>query len=200
MSKRLIISTPSSNPLEPRIGGAALIGGIADWPESENGSPLVLVASIPNIFISNATGLKLAPELYTSIFSYYSEVDYFLDEITYHGAQGELECLRRGSTRVLQHPLGSSITQSFGIPPYLLELGQFVPESNDCGSRIGGPPCLLQNEFLDLQDTSFALQLRSSDFPQKYNDIFGISDALGYLYLREGGESPNEGLFFVQTT
>jgi hypothetical protein len=200
MSKRLIVGAPSSNHLEPRIGGAALIGGIVDWPLAADGSPLVLVASIPNRFISNAAGLRLAPELHTSVFSYFSEVDYFLDEITYHGSQEELECLLRGGTKVLQHPPGSGITQSIGIPPHRLELGELISEDNDCGSRVGAPPCLLQNETLDLQEMSFALQLRSSDFPGEFKDIFGLPDALGYLYLREESNALDNGIFFVQTT
>lgn len=200
MSTRLFFTSLTGNLLEPRIGGSAFIGGLAAWPVSKDGRPLVLIASIPNSFISNATGLRLAPELYTSVFSYYSEVDYFLDEITYHGTQDELESLRRGNTKVIQHPLGSSITQSVSIPPRWLELGESPLENSDCGSLIGGPPCLLQNEVLDVRGMSFAPQLRSSDFPERFKGIFGPLDALGYLYLQEDNESLDNGLFFVQTT
>ncbi|WP_426337473.1 hypothetical protein ACN9MY_13705 [Pseudoduganella sp. R-31] len=200
MGRQLLITSPTLDVVEPRIGGPALIGGIVNWPVSARGNPLILVASLPNSFISNATGLRLAPDLYTSVFSYYSEVDYFLDEITYHGTREELECLRRGGTKVLQHRPGSCVAQSVGIPPHTLELGEFCSDDNDCGSRIGAAPNLLQDEFLGLQDMSFVLQLRSSDFPEKFNGIFGILDALGYLYLRQMCDSPESGLFFIQTT
>jgi len=200
MSTRLFFTSLTGILLEPRIGGSAFIGGVAAWPVRKDGRPLVLIASIPNSFISNATGLRLAPELYTSVFSYYSEVDFFLDEITYHGTQDELESLRRGNTKVIQHPLGSSRTHSVSIPPRWLELGESPLENSDCGSLIGDPPCLLQNEVLDVRGISFALQLRSSDVPEKFNGIFGPLDALGYLYLQEDSESLDNGLFFVQTT
>lgn len=60
---------------------------------------------------------------------------------------------------------------------------------------------MLQNENLELDDLKFSLQFRSSDFPEKFQDIFGVVDALGYLFLREGTQlSDKDGLFFVQTT
>ncbi len=194
------ISSRIEDALEPRVGGPALIGGIARWQANEKGNPLVLIASIPNSFISNATGLRLASNLYTSVFSSYSETDYFLDEITYHGIQEELECLRRGGTKVIQHPPGASIAQSLSIPPHRLELGELCSEEKDCGSRIGALPCLLQNEILDLRQMSFALQLKRADFPSRFKDIFGLLDALGYLYLQEKYDSVDHGLFFVQAT
>jgi len=54
--------------------------------------------------------------------------------------------------------------------------------------------------FLVCRICPFALQLRSSDFPEKFKDIFGILDALGYLYLRQMCDSLDSGLFFIQTT
>lgn len=201
MSKQLILSAVSSDLHEPRIGGAALIGGNIAWPKHPNGEPLSLIASIPNEFIINATGIDLVPGLYTSIFSYYSDSEYFLDEITYHGSPEELDCIRKGSTKVIQHPIGAADSQGTAIPPHRVELGSPTLDDKDCGSRIGGSPCLLQNEELNLQDMRFTLQLRSSDFPSKYSDIFGVPGAMGYLYLcpseAKAGES---GLFFSQTT
>lgn len=148
LGRQLLITSPTPDVVEPRIGGPALIGEIVSWPVNARGNPLILVASLPNSFISNATGLRLAPDLYTSVFSYYSEVDYFLDEITYHGTREELECLRRGGTKVLQHRPGSCVAQSVGIPPHRFELGEFCSDDNDCGSRIGGTPNFFKMNFL----------------------------------------------------
>jgi hypothetical protein len=201
MSYQLSPTRPTSDLLLPRIGGEALIGGIIDWPNNPNGKPLTLVASVPNTFITQHTGIKLRKDLYTSIFSYYSETEYFLDQITYHGYPDELSCLNQGTTRVVQHPLGKNIHAGQTIPPHLLAIGELIVDNEDCGSRIGGNPCLLQNEILDIKDMKFAIQFRSSDFPTLCNDIFGILDALGYLFLKENSQlSAEDGLFFVQTT
>ncbi|MFE0838441.1 hypothetical protein ACFW4V_37055, partial [Streptomyces sp. NPDC058825] len=66
------------------------------------------------------------------------------------------------------------------------------------GSGIGVPPGFLQNENLALdKGLEFSLQLYSGDFPANWTDIFGLSDALGYLFI-DGKRS--EGLFFAQVT
>ncbi|PAJ80977.1 hypothetical protein DF156_11820 [Burkholderia ubonensis] len=63
------------------------------------------------------------------------------------------------------------------------------------GSGIGGRPGLLQDEDLSLpQDFEFAIQLYSGDFPDGWTDIFGLSDALGYLFV---ATKSGKGLFFV---
>jgi hypothetical protein len=201
MSYQLSLTRPTNELLLPRIGGEALIGGIIDWPNNSNSEPLTLVASVPNTFITRHTGIKLRQDLYTSTFSYYSETEYFLDQITYHGNPDELSCINHGTTRVVQHPLGKNIHAGPIIPPHLIEIGEFTVDNEDCGSRIGGNPCLLQNESLDTHDMKFAIQFRSADFPKIFNDIFGILDALGYLFLKENSQlSAEDGLFFVQTT
>lgn len=82
--------------------------------------------------------------------------------------------------------INASITQSVSIPPRRLELGESPLENSDCGSLIGDPPCLLQNEVLDVRGMSFALQLRSSDFPEKFNGIFGSLDALNSDHIFAG--------------
>ncbi|MTW02888.1 hypothetical protein [Pseudoduganella ginsengisoli] len=201
MSHEILINNPTNNLLLPRIGGEALIEGVTDWPLSPNGLPLTLVASIPNSFIAKHTGFELPEDHYTSVFSYYSDSDYFLDQITYHGDPDELSYLMQGSTKVIQHRIGGNISKGTFIPSHLMEIGSFTSNDKDCGSRIGGNPCLLQNETIQTEEFIFALQLRSSDFPSKFNDIFGIPDALGYLFLRENPQvSDRCGLFFVQTT
>jgi hypothetical protein len=201
MSFYLHLEKPTDDTLSPRIGGGALIGGIIDWPSSPSGQPLTLIASIPNSFLSKHTGINIPADLYTSIFSYYSETDYFLDQITYHGNPDELSWINQGGTKVIQHKAGESIQQGSSIPQHLLRIGEHIPENENCESRIGGSPSLLQNEKLETNNMKFALQFRSSDFPEKFNDIFGVLDDLGYLFLNEDTSHPErDGLFFVQTT
>lgn len=46
-------------------------------------------------------------------------------------------------------------------------------------------------------DYAFVSQLYSGDFSEPFKDIFYLSDAVGYLFLKKDGSG--EGLFFVQT-
>lgn len=109
--------------------------------------------------------------------------------------------LARGTTKVIQHQPGKAVQRTPTIPSHMVEIGELALAESDCGSRIGGNPCMLQNERLANWDMKFAIQLRSADFPGKFTDVFGVPDALGYLFLRECSvPSEEDGLFFVQTT
>ncbi|WP_338767683.1 hypothetical protein [Massilia sp. METH4] len=196
--RRLVFIVPSTNPRDARIGGGALIGEICDWPVAPDGSPLLLVASIPGAFIGKHASVELPPDIFISVFSYYSQDDYFLDQISYHGDQQELACIESGTTKVIMHARGQEIFQPDSIPAYRMDLSEDPVVDNDCGSYIGCGPSFLQNERLDLAGLQFALQIRSSDFPEKYSDVFGLPDATGYLYLGKSESRP--GLFFAQVT
>ncbi|WP_229204702.1 hypothetical protein [Duganella sp. CF458] len=51
MSSRLVFASSPDNLLEPRVGGPALIGGVAAWPAGEDGTSPVLVSNfIVNMF------------------------------------------------------------------------------------------------------------------------------------------------------
>lgn len=176
-----------------RIGGCALIGGITEWPTHPNSQePLTLVASLEASTLFNSP----VTFKYVSIFSYYSSENYFLDEICYHGSPEELKDILDGTSRVMLHAEGLPISEGHAIPEMEMHI-----EDNDSGlfhgSGVGDAPCLLQHEPLDLAEFEFKLQLYSSDFPKPFNDIFGISDAIGYLYINK---KAGTGLFFVQTT
>ena len=65
-------------------------------------------------------------------------------------------------------------------------------------SWFGGEPEFLQNgsyQFLD--DYLFLAQINGLDLPSKLNDMFYLSDAIGYIYLKR---DLTDGLFFVQNT
>ncbi|WBS02549.1 hypothetical protein OU994_30650 [Pseudoduganella sp. SL102] len=198
MTKRLLFTNESTDPFEARIGGGALIGGVAEWPVAPDGTLLMLVASIPNTFLAQHTGVRLSSGMFTSVFSYYSEADYFLDQINYHGHPEELAVIDSGTTRVIQHPAGQEICQPYAIAAYRMDTGEAVTDDADCGSRIGGKPTFLQNEEMDLDGFNYILQLSSSDFPSRHADIFGLSDAVAYLYLPDTKDV--EGKFFSQVT
>ncbi|WP_193099772.1 hypothetical protein [Burkholderia sp. Z1] len=191
--KRLLIGTECHNAFEPRIGGGALIGGLVTWPTTSSGESLQLVASMP----ANFLGIEGGPE-YVSVFSFYSKDDYFLDRITYHGDPGEMAVIKGDkTTQVLFHEQGAEVFGAEAMPARKLIVGDDVAQPYQ-GSGIGMPPGFLQNENLMLdQGLEFYFQLYSGDFPEGWTDIFGLSDAVAYLFV---DKNKCEGLFFVQAT
>ncbi|KVC64137.1 hypothetical protein WI73_23105 [Burkholderia ubonensis] len=184
----------SHDALEPRIGGGALIGGVESWPTSSSGEALHLIASLPATFL----GIAGCGYEYVSVFSFYSANEYFLDRVTYHGDSDEMEIITRDrTTRVIFHAKGTEMFGTHVIPARTLRVRDEVAHPFH-GSGIGGHPGLLQDEDLSLpQDFEFAIQLYSGDFPDGWTDIFGLSDALGYLFV---ATKSGKGLFFVQVT
>ncbi|SAI25786.1 Uncharacterised protein [Bordetella ansorpii] len=191
--KELVLDEDCHDASQPRIGGGALLGGVAAWPVTASGQALHLIASFPAEFL----GLQDF-DGYVSVFSVYSKEDYFLDCITYHGDAQEMETLlHEKTTQVLFHARGKEVFGTEMIPCKRVRIRNDVPLPFQ-GSGFGDPAGLLQNETLGLaHGMRFALQLYGGDFPGGYRDIFGLTDAVGYLYL--DGER-REGMFFVQVS
>ncbi|WP_175954863.1 hypothetical protein [Burkholderia sp. BCC0405] len=191
--KKLLMDSECYDALEPRIGGGALIGGLVAWPTTSSGEELQLVASLPATFLEVEGGAE-----YISVFSFYSKDDYFLDRITYHGDPGEMAIIKGGrTTQVVFHEKGGEVFGRDVIPARRLIVGDDVAQPYQ-GSGIGASPGFLQNESLALdQGLEFSLQLYSGDFPENWTDIFGLSDALAYLFV---DKDKCEGLFFAQVT
>ncbi|WPH17155.1 hypothetical protein [Variovorax paradoxus] len=199
MSKALVFST-STTDLESRIGGRALIGGVATWPIAPNGEPLTLVATLFGQFLTEHTSVKMPDNKIVSVFSYYSASDYFLDQICFHGDSDELKTIQSGYTAVIVHGVGQPISQGVFLPARKIDTTP-IPEHEEAtftGSKIGGTPCYLQQENISVKQP-FLLQLYSGDYPTPFTDIFGLSDAVGYVFS-ESSEKFGSGLFFVQTT
>lgn len=206
MAKKIKFTDPCSDVTSPRIGGSALIGSSIAWPTAPDGNALTVIASIPTALLNQTSGSSLPEHKYVSVFSYYTTEDYFLDSITYHGTEEELAWLRKGFTRVLIHEQKDEVHGPITIPPMRISL-EDTEVSNETpfgGSKIGGTPYLLQAEPLNLENESFVLQLYGGDFPKNYRGIFGLPDAIGYLFIKSG-EIDSEvildaGTFFVQVT
>lgn len=198
-SKELIlVNEENANSIMARIGGNSFLPKSIEWPKNKDGNNLILVASIPSSFIREYCSIDSSEDSYISIFSTYDKEDYFLDLITYHGIEEELENIKNGYTKVLIHEKSEARNESNNIiPARRIEPSVVInADSNSLGSKIGGKEGFLQKENLPLIDEfTFALQFYGSDFPDDYNDVFDLSDAVGYLFLK-----PNEGVFFVQTT
>ncbi|MEW6760551.1 MAG: hypothetical protein AB1437_06980 [Pseudomonadota bacterium] len=206
MPGKLAITNSCSDNRFARVGGEALVGGVVGWPESPDGRPLTLLVSLPTEFLNRNAGFNLPAEHFISVFSYSPEDEYFLDCITYHGSQEELDWLRRGFTRVLFHRQGEPISSAAKLPSMRLEVdgANLALADSSSGSKIGGSPSLLQAEPLALNDEKFALQLYAGSFPAGYQGVMGLSDAVGYLFVSSKplrkGEALDAGTFFIQVT
>jgi hypothetical protein len=196
---------------EARIGGGALIGGVADWPVSPFGSALVLVASLPREFVAAKAGIDLGAGRIASVFTTYAKGEYFLDQITYHGDPSELALLRRGTTQVLVHDRGELVHGAVDVPARRIDAGDAAGERSEDwneddipnpDSLVGGDAQLLQQEELDVEGLAFALQLYGGDLAEPFRDLFYLADGVGYLYLPKNPTAgvDRSGLFFVQVT
>ncbi len=204
MSKKVSVHRACTDTKQARLGGDALIGGIAAWPATPDGTPLSLLLSLPASFLNDRLGLTLPADHYVSVFSFYSKTAYFLEYITYHGDPSELALLSKGYTRVLLHPEGSPVSEGSKIPAMCIdvddaELSAGAPYQ---GSKIGGAPGLLQAEALALDGQRFGLQVHGNDFPAPYTDALFLSDAVGYLFVDPRAAPTagcsHAGTFFVQ--
>lgn len=190
----LSIADAGGNESEPRVGGGALIGNIEDWPTTTSGEPLHLIASFPAGFL----GIDRGRDEFVSVFSFYSKHDYFVDRITYHGDPSEMRVIEKErTTRVVFHDRKRVVSEADAIPARRLIVGEPAARPFQ-RSGLGGIPGFLQNENLAIDPRfEFALQLYGGDFPDGWSDIFGLSDAVGYLFV---DRLAREGLFFVQVT
>jgi len=205
MTRKLDLTKPCADRSRPRIGGGALIGAVVDWPASPDRVPLTLVMSLPARFVNLHGDCQLPDHQFVSVFSDYRNDAYFLDAITYHGSPDKLALLRQGYTRVLMHRRGHEVFGPVTIPA----MDMLVQERDAAavwagGSRIGGQASLLQAEPLEPLDGRFILQLYAGDFPHPHRDVFGLSNAAGFLFIDPMGigdpTSLDIGSFFVQTT
>jgi hypothetical protein len=194
---------PEAHSDSARLGGGALLPADVAWPQNPNGHDLLLVFSLPTSFVNAASGLRFPDDHTISVFTTYSKTDWFLDCVTYHGHPEELEQIKAGFTRVLCHPTGTPRDDARPTIPARGIRSQ-VDATDDSetiiGSKLGGLPGLLQREPLALDGYEFFLQLYSGSVGDPFRDLFGLSDAIGYLYLARDSNPNNPGVFFSQVT
>jgi len=205
MAKKLMLNAPCVDVDLPRIGGEALIGGVVEWPAAPDGKALTLLISVPTTFLNDNVGFKLPVGMFVSVFSYYDAQEYFLDYVTYHGYSQELALLREGYTRVILHQSGFEVAGVPSVPAMAMQAeGEVADDEPYTGSKLGGKAGLLQAEPLGLNDECFALQIYGARFPHPFRGVLGLSDAVGYLFIRPkagpGDLGKDAGTFFVQTT
>lgn len=197
-----------------RLGGYSLLPENIDWPLNPDGDKLTLVLCLPTDFLNETLHVNLPKEQVLSVFTTYKKDEYFLDSITFHGDQDELNNIKKGFTKVLLHEAGDIRNESdFLIPAQKFILGEEVDldfeevdeEDLDdieiyCGSLIGDKPSLLQVEDIGLDDYQFCLQIYGGDFPEGFQDVFSLSDSVGYLFLNKNVDQKHAGVFFTQCT
>ncbi|RAW18394.1 DUF1963 domain-containing protein [Paenibacillus taichungensis] len=150
---------------------------------------------------------SLPPGKYISVFSTYSASEYFLDQVSYTGDELEWkENILAGCTyvSVSSEPL-TSVCPIQSIPLCGVGLTEIQIEEQDFPA-FSFFSSILPNGAKGishlLEDYQFVCQIYSGDFPHPYQDILGLSDANGYLLLRNGlasAHAPLDGIFFVQT-
>lgn len=216
MSVEIIFKDVENESVVPRIGGYSFLPKNIDWPLNPDGDKLTLVLCLPTNFLNKTLNLNLPREHIISVFTTYKRDDFFLDLITFHGDEKELENIKQGYTRVLLHEVGKIRNESeFLIPAQECILGdelnldfEELDEENEdfddieiyCGSLIGSKPSMLQIENLGLDDYQFCLQIYGGDFPIDFQNIFSLSDSIGYLFLNINCNQNDTGVFFTQST
>jgi uncharacterized protein YwqG len=196
------IKETSSNSKELRIGGRALLPENTAWPTNPNGTKLTLIASLPCLRLNSLLeNMNYPQDSFVSVFSTYNKEDYFLDLITYHGDEAELNNIKKGYTKVILHQEGNERNDSDTlIPARLIEISSEITNDFYTASKVCGIAGLLQKNPLNINDYCFCLQLYSADFPEGYDDVFYLTDAVGYLFLNSNVTKEDMGIFFAQTT
>lgn len=175
---------------------------VSDWPLNPEGEPLLLIATIECALIKQRLKLKSLPDSgILSVFSTYSKDDYFLDSITYSGDPSELEALKAGYTAVVlgegpnkeKSPVQSVPSEKKELRIREISEEEF-PVFSMCSETV--PNGLSVPESFT-RDYEFVMQIYSSDFPEPFEDVFYLTDAVGYLFLNRDGSG--NGIFFVQT-
>ncbi|CDH26419.1 DUF1963 domain-containing protein [Xenorhabdus bovienii] len=178
-------------------------GYVSQWPVNPDGEKLFHLFSIDCEKLSPRIPEGILPiSGYLSVFSTYSDDEYFLDSVTYFGDEQELNLIKSGFTFV-----------SYSLTNDTLENNdKFIPERSvsflDMEIEDDDYPMisLFSNKtphgLDDIGDVGndyhFVCQIYSSDFPEPFQDALGLSDAIGYLFIRNK-ENGIDGLFFVQT-
>ncbi|NHB98648.1 DUF1963 domain-containing protein [Photorhabdus stackebrandtii] len=178
-------------------------GYVSQWPVNPDGEKLLHLFSIDCEKLSPRIPKGVLPTSgYLSVFSTYSENNYFLDNITYFGDEQELNLIKSGFTFV-SYSLTNEISENND---------KYIPERNviflDMEIEDSDYPMVslfsnkIPNGLDDIgeigNDYHFVCQIYSADFPEPFQDALGLSDAIGYLFIRNK-EDGIDGIFFVQT-
>ena len=104
--------------------------------------------------------------------------------------------------KVILHSVASTRNDAdFLISAREIAIDKEMNEFDDYnGSLFGANPVFLQEEKLELASYQFCMQIYGGDFPEEFQDIFYLDDAIGYLFLSKEEKANDVGVFFVQCT
>ncbi|WCC43735.1 DUF1963 domain-containing protein (plasmid) [Tenacibaculum finnmarkense] len=183
-----------------RFGGYSFLPKSFKWPVNSNNEKLILVFSIPAIFLNKYCNSNLDKDKWLSVFSTYND-DYFLDEVIDNGdVFDEFEKIFGDFTQVILHDKGEARNESDNIiPSHLIEVFSDTSKNvNMENSKLGGYPTYLQNEVKETKNMSFCFQFYTGYLPIFQNILF-LDDAICYLFISNINEEFN-GIFFGQCT
>lgn len=189
-----------------KYGGVTFCGAIGtdeNWLRNPMNEKMALLFTIDNDILNKIiTDINLPSGMQTQIFSTYSDERYFLDDIVYFGDDVEFSYIKKGFTKVSMIKLGVSLNRNeedflqMGLKSISLdniEFPMFSFVSKEMPKSVFGCEKLLD-------DYRFICQIYSSDIPSKDGGILGLSDAIGYLFLKKNiTDYSDAGFFFVQT-
>ncbi|OKP23409.1 hypothetical protein [Serratia fonticola] len=185
-----------------KFGGGAFIEG--EWPKNPIGEDLTLLLTIDSDKLNERVNTFKLPEgKYISVFSTYNENRYFLDDVVFFGDDVELNYIKSGFTRVtLSESSKLSVnSNNLNCKNVKLEVRELDSSDYPAFSFLSNeiPKGMVGYESL-LSEYNFICQLYSADIPSEDGGVLGLSDAVGYLFLKKEIEDYNDaGLFFVQT-
>ncbi|WP_049602225.1 MULTISPECIES: DUF1963 domain-containing protein [Yersinia pseudotuberculosis complex] len=185
-----------------KFGGGAFIEN--EWPKNPLGEDLSLLLTINNDQLNKNNNFFHLPDgKFISVFSTYNENRYFLDDIVFFGDDVELDYIKSGFTRVtLSESSKLSVNNNhLACKNIKLEERKIMDNDYPAFSFLSNqiPNGMIGSEKL-IKEYNFICQLYSADIPSKDGGILGLSDAIGYLFLKKDiDDYNNAGLFFVQT-
>ena len=187
------------NDYEVILGGRSSL----EWPQNPLGENLKLVMTIDNDrFNRKLKGFDFPEGKFISIFSTYSESRYFLDDIVYFGDSVEFNYIKKGFTKVVlsDSPYLDESAQEevnfLSLQPYEINADDYPAFSFFSKALPNG----LKGCDKLLDEYYFVCQIYSSDIPSKDGGALGLSDSIGYLFLKKNIlDDSDAGFFFVQT-
>lgn len=188
-------STERNAPI-PRIGGTSFIPANI-WPKDENETPMLLIASIPAKTVAEIVNIQVEENAFFSIFSTYSRNDYFLDKVISNSNDEEEFQIISNNTKVIYHQKDEAVNLcEHEIPAFEITIADTSEKEN----FWGGNPEFLQNE-LAFEAHTFLMQFYAGSFPDGYDDILYLSDAVGYVFIKNEPEiNAPSGFYFGQCT
>lgn len=133
--------------------------------------------------------------------STYSETDYFLENVSYSGSESEFSAIINGYTRVMLQDSTIPIeSPARSIPMRFLKLQDRSVTQDEYPVFSMVSSIVPKGIYLhpELQENyQFVLQFYSSDFPERYEGIFYLTDSVGCLLLKK--DRSGDGFFFVHS-